>query len=82
MSFRPADRCYLLLHVDDVLIAAGSIKVVDNVKKLLTAKWQWSDIGEAAFMLGFKIERNPDANEIRLSQSAYTGCRGPVISLT
>jgi hypothetical protein len=71
MYFRPADRCYLLLYVDDVLIAAGSTEVVDNVKKLLTAKWQWSDIGEAAFMLGFKIERNRDANEIRLNQSAY-----------
>ena len=45
--------------------------VIDSVKELLTANWQWSDIGEAAFILGFEIDRNPESNEVKLSQSAY-----------
>ena len=71
MYFRAADRCYLLLYVDDVLIAASKMSVIDSVREMLTAKWQWSDIGSATFILGFKIERNPESREIRLSQSAY-----------
>ena len=69
MYFRAADRCYLLLYVDDVLIAASEMSVIDSVREMLTAKWQWSDIGSATFILGFKIERNPESREIRLSQS-------------
>lgn len=71
MYYHAKDRCYLLLYVDDVLIAASSMAVIDSVKELLTAKWQWSDIGEAAFILGFEIDRNPESNEVKLSQSAY-----------
>jgi hypothetical protein len=57
--------------VDDVLIATSDMSVIDNVKQLFTAKWQWSNIGEATFILGFKIERNLESREIKLSQSAY-----------
>jgi hypothetical protein len=71
MYYRQADRCYLLLYVNDVLIAASDMAVIDDVKASLTAKWQWSDIGDATFILGFKIERNPESREIKLSQSAY-----------
>lgn len=70
MYFRPKDRCYLLLYVGDVLIAASSMAVIDDVKAFLTAKRQWSDIGEATFILGFKIERDPESREIKLIQSA------------
>jgi hypothetical protein len=44
MYFWPADCCYLLLYVDDELIAAGLMADIDNVKELPKAKWQWSSI--------------------------------------
>jgi hypothetical protein len=52
-------------------IAADSMAVIRNVRELLTTKWQWPDIGEAAIILGFKIEHDPAAREIELIQGAY-----------
>lgn len=68
---RHTDQCYLLLYVDDVLIAAPSMKIIDEIKRFLTDKWKWSDIGEAAYILGLKIERDLHNRVIRLKQAAY-----------
>jgi hypothetical protein len=59
------------VYVDAMPIAADSMAVIRNVRELLTTKWQWPDIGEAAIILGFKIEHDPAAREIELIQGAY-----------
>lgn len=65
------DQCYLLLYVDDVFIAAPSMKIIDEIKRLLTDKWKWCDIGEAAYILGLKIECDLHNRVIRLKQASY-----------
>ena len=71
LYFRQKDTTYLLLYVDDVLIAAPSMGPIEDVKKSLKTKWKWSDMGEAAYVLGLKMERDRNLRTIRLSQEAY-----------
>ena len=71
LYFRPRDRTYLLLYVDDVLIASPSMGPIEDVKRSLQAKWKWTDMGEAAYVLGLKMERDRPSRLIRLSQEAY-----------
>jgi hypothetical protein len=71
LYFRKKDGCFILLYVDDVLIAAPSMGPINDVKASLKAKWKWTDMGEAAYVLGLKLERDRRSRTIQLSQEAY-----------
>ncbi|KAE8252610.1 hypothetical protein A4X06_0g2063 [Tilletia controversa] len=60
---------YLLLYVDDILIADASMDVIDEIKAALKARWRMSDLGEAKWILGISIVRTEQG--AHLSQSAY-----------
>ena len=49
---------YLLLYIDDILIASRSRSVIDNLKKDLSSEFEMKDLGEVKKMLGMKIERD------------------------
>lgn len=55
LYYRQKDGTYLLLYVDDVLIAAPSMGPIEDVKRSLKTKWKWSDMGEAAYVLDGQI---------------------------
>ncbi len=46
-------RMYLLVYVDDILIAARSKADVDEVKRELLTKFEGTDLGEAHFFLAW-----------------------------
>ncbi|KAE8261460.1 hypothetical protein A4X09_0g7660, partial [Tilletia walkeri] len=60
---------YLLLYVDDMLVAGPNQKEVDEVKSALKNKWRMTDLGPAAWVLGISMERMEHG--VLLSQSAY-----------
>ncbi|KAE8219272.1 hypothetical protein CF326_g8991 [Tilletia indica] len=60
---------YLLLYVDDMLVAGPNQKEVDEVKSALKSKWRMTDLGPAAWVLGISMERMEHG--VLLSQSAY-----------
>jgi len=47
---------YLLLYVDDMLIAFKSRFAIDKLKKDLSFEFEMKDLGEAKKMLGMEIE--------------------------
>ena len=49
---------YLLLYVDDMLIAAKSRKEINTVKKLLSSEFDMKDLGVAKKILGMEITRD------------------------
>jgi len=78
----PVDRCiyilskgdikkniYVLLYVDDEVIATGEMERINNFKKYLMVKFRMTDLNEIRHFIGIRIEM--DENTIRLSQSAY-----------
>ena len=62
---------YVLVHVDDMLIAAGSAQQMATVKAAINGCFKVRELGEARVYLGMRIIRRPDGKEIKLSQRAY-----------
>src|SRR3954452_21176366 len=61
--------CWLLLYVDDLLIAVKELKTVQYIKRLLVQKYAMKDLGEAKQFLGIQIEYNRQEGTIKLHQS-------------
>jgi hypothetical protein len=62
---------FLLLYVDDMLIAAKSIFEVNKLKVLLSKEFDMKDLGVAKKILGMEIRRDRDAKKLRQSQAGY-----------
>ena len=62
---------YLLLYVDDMLIAAKSKVEITKLKKLLSSEFDMKDLGAAKKILGMKITRDKKSGLLFLSQQNY-----------
>jgi len=49
---------YLLLYVDDMLIAAYNISSINELKVQLSNEFEMKDLGDAKKILGMEIQRN------------------------
>ena len=59
---------YLLLYIDDMLIAAKRHVEIDRLKTQLSKEFEMKDFGEAKKILGMEISRDRERGEIWLSQ--------------
>jgi hypothetical protein len=55
---------FLLLHIDDMLIAAKSIVDVNKLKVLLSKEFDIKDLGTTKKILGMEICRDRDAKKL------------------
>ncbi|KAK8948464.1 hypothetical protein KSP39_PZI005002 [Platanthera zijinensis] len=62
---------YLLLYVDDMLIAASSQSEIDRMKRQLSKQFEMKELAEARKILGMEICRDKEAGKIWLTQRAY-----------
>lgn len=62
---------YLLLYVDDMLIAAKSMTEIKKIKEVLSQEFEMKDMGPASRILGIDITRNRSEGTLCLSQSRY-----------
>ena len=62
---------FLLLYVDDMLIAAKSMRKVDKLKTLLHKEFDMKDLGTAKKILGMEIRRDRDSRKLLISQKNY-----------
>jgi len=60
---------YVLLYVDDLVIATKSIDTMKNLKTFLMSKFRMTDLCEIRHFIGIKVERKD--GYLYLSQSAY-----------
>jgi hypothetical protein len=63
---------YLLVYVDDILIAASDLETVNFIKTSLAKRFKAHDIGEASLFLGMSIIRDRPIKQIKLSQERAT----------
>ena len=47
--------CFLVVYVDDLLLAASTQKFMDWVKSILKDAFQMRDLGEAKYILGLEL---------------------------
>ena len=59
---------YLLLYVDDMLLASQSMTEIARVKRLLNLEFEMKDLGHAKKILGIEITRNRKEKVLYLSQ--------------
>ena len=62
---------YLLLYVDDMLIAAKDKGEIRKVKTQLSKEFEMKDLGSTKKILGMEILRDEKASKLYLSQKGY-----------
>ena len=65
------DYIYLLLYVDDMLIALRSRSTIDALKRDLSSEFEMKDLGEARKVLGMEITRDRRVGRVSLTQKGY-----------
>ena len=62
---------YMLLYVDDMLLAYESMTEIARVKRLLNLEFEMKDLGHAKKILGMEITKNRKEKVLYLSQVDY-----------
>ncbi|KAH9679155.1 hypothetical protein KPL71_026007 [Citrus sinensis] len=65
------DKIYLLLYVDDMLIACKHMDQIDELKKQLKNAFEMKDLGAAKKILGVELLRDSKKGILKLSQHCY-----------
>ena len=69
---RKEENVYVLVYVDDILIATKHKDNVKTVKDSLMTTFDARDLGEAAYFLGWEIERDRSAKSLKITQRRMT----------
>lgn len=67
---RDDSETYLIIHVDDLLIATNNSALMDGIVNQLKTDFELKDLGEASHYLGIDIERRENGT-FTLSQEKY-----------
>ena len=70
-KFSGSKYIFLVLYVDDILLASSDIGLLHETKKFLTKKFEMKDLGDASFVLGIQILRDRSRGILELSQKSY-----------
>lgn len=68
---KSGDKVYLLLYVDDMLIASKDQEEIKSDKKMLASRFEIKELGPARRILGMDIERDRRGGVLTLPQSVY-----------
>jgi hypothetical protein len=69
-KFRNAKFIFLILYVDDILLASSDISLLLETNRFLSSNFDMKDLGEASFILGIEIHRDRRKRVLGLSQKA------------
>ena len=65
------DRIYLLLYIDDMLIACKHREEIEKLKSELRSEFEMKDLGSASKILGMQVKRDRAAKTLFLTQAGY-----------
>lgn len=65
------DTLVILVWVDDLVIAGSSMKLINDFKAAISAKFKMKDLGELTWILGMEVKRDRSRRRIEISQQAY-----------
>ena len=67
-KFSGSKYIFLVLYVDDILLATNDMNLLKETKKFLLNKFEMKDPGEASFVLGIQILQDYFRSILGLSQ--------------
>ena len=70
-KFSGSKHIYLVLYLDDILLATNDIGMLHETKRFLSKKFEMKDLGDASFVLGIQIHRDRSRAVLGLSQKSY-----------
>ncbi|KAJ9554358.1 hypothetical protein OSB04_018403 [Centaurea solstitialis] len=70
-KFSGSSVIFLILYVDDILIATNDLALLHDTKKFLAKHFEMKDLSDASFVLGIQILRDRSRGILRLSQRSY-----------
>lgn len=72
LYFKHSDKeaCYLIIHVDDIIIAGSSLSVINQVQDTLSQHFQIKDLGSIKFFLGISVDQDELGNYY-INQEGY-----------
>ena len=70
-KFKNGKFIFLILYVDNILLASSDVSLLLETKKFLSSKFDMKDLGEASFVLVIEIHRDRNKGVLGLSQNAY-----------
>jgi len=70
-KFNGSKYIFLVLYVDDILLATNNIDMLHDTKKFLSRNFEMKDLGDASFVLGIQIHRDQSQGILGLSQRSY-----------
>ncbi|GKA34499.1 retrotransposon protein, putative, ty1-copia subclass [Tanacetum coccineum] len=73
-SYAPGEYIYLLLYVDDMLIACKSKAEIGSTKSLLKKEFSMKELGEAKKIFGMEIVRDRSRKILRALQASLKDC--------
>lgn len=62
---------FLILYVDDILLASSDLNMLNVTKAFLSKNFDMKNLGEASFVLGIEIKRDTKNGLLGLSQLSY-----------
>ncbi|KZV29549.1 hypothetical protein F511_00827 [Dorcoceras hygrometricum] len=70
-KFSGSKHIFLVLYVDDILLASNDIELLHDTKRFLSKHFEMKDLGAASFVLGIQIHRARSLGILGLSQKNY-----------
>ena len=58
VKFKNGKYIFLILYVDDILLASSDVNLLSETKKFLSSNFDMKDLGEASFVLEIEIHRD------------------------
>ena len=74
MKVNVSKYIFMVLYINDILLASSDVNLLNNTKRSLFANFNMKDLGEASFVLGIEIYCDRSRNLLGLSQRAYINC--------
>ncbi|KAM1393995.1 hypothetical protein ACFX2F_030092 [Malus domestica] len=71
VKFLGTSFIFLVLYVDDILLASSNMKLLKDTKIMLSKNFEMKDLGEAHYVLGIEIIRDRLRSLLGLSQKGY-----------
>ncbi|RVW83853.1 Retrovirus-related Pol polyprotein from transposon TNT 1-94 [Vitis vinifera] len=63
--------CFLVLYVDDILLATNNKGLLHEVKQFLSKNFDMKDMGDVTYVIGIEIQRDRFRGLLGLSQETY-----------
>jgi hypothetical protein len=70
-NFKNGKFIFLVLYVDDILLASSDVHLLLETKSFLSSYFDTKDLDEASYVLGIEIHRDRRKRVLGLSQKSY-----------